>query len=60
MRDEKLNPMAILEDPASSHWLRSVLASAMMRDICDALADAEALVAALRYVEGLYSELNPS
>lgn len=38
----------IRSDNAASYWLKSALASALVRDPVDAVADAEVLVMALR------------
>ena len=40
--------MKIINDYAASFWLKRTLASALERDVVDAVADAEALVRALR------------
>lgn len=37
-----------LQDPATSHWLRTAISQALERDPVDALADAEHLVQLLR------------
>lgn len=51
---------AILADFATSHWLKKALETALERDPVDALADAEALVNALRErlenLQGSYSD----
>lgn len=45
---------AVLTDRSASDWLKQALTSADKRDICDALADAEALLGAL---QAKYAEL---
>ncbi len=45
-----MTPMCenILDDPATSFWLKNALRSALNRDPVDALNDAEVLVVALK------------
>jgi hypothetical protein len=39
---------SLQSDPSTSFWLKEQLQSSKTRDICNALADAEALVMALK------------
>ena len=47
MNDELPTPDAVLEDPASSFWLKSSIRTAIERDPVDALNDALLLAALL-------------
>lgn len=55
---QDLNETELLNDQATSHWLREQIESSKKRDVCDALADAEALVALLRQRFSVLSNAN--
>ena len=58
--DEIPSVEAVIEDPASSYWLKSTVRSALMRDPADALNDALLLTALLdRHLRNVL-ELDPA
>jgi hypothetical protein len=54
--DDEVTEESILKDASTSYWLRDQLKVTSARDACDALNDAEVLVAVLKVRLAVVSE----